>query len=319
MAASARIVGVGIVGNEADIVEAFVRHHARILDGLVLVVHQPVDSTAEILGRLKDEGLPLDLRNASHAAFRQPEETSAVARELLRDGAAFVIPLDADEFLRLPDPGYLKRALPALPADRYGAWRWQGYVPTPDDDPAQPNPVRRIRHRRREEGIDCFKVALTREFLRDDHFLLQGNHCVMRAVPSGESVAAPMLELKAVRLAHFPVRSRDQFETKVVIGELRNRGQAGVDPSLGSHWRHLYGAIRDGGGLSPEALRQVAVRYPFPWDAALDLPSDGLVDDPLPVDFELRYTQQAGRGALQNLLRWLDATAVPVARVATLS
>jgi hypothetical protein len=316
VAESARIVGVGIVGNEADVIEAFVRHHARILDSLVLVVHQPVDSTAEILARLKDEGLPLDLRPAADSAFRQPEETSAVARELLRDGVAFVVPLDADEFLRLPDPGYLKRALPALPAGRYGAWRWQSYVPTPGDDPGEPNPVRRIRHRRRAEGIDCFKVVLTREFLHDGHFLLQGNHCVMRAAPDGENVAAPMVELKSVRLAHFPVRSRNQFETKVVIGELRNRGQAQADHSLGAHWRHLYGEIRDRGGLGPEALRQVAVRYPFPWDAALDLPPDGLVDDPLPVDFDLRYAGQSDAGALQNLLRWLDAARMQPARAA---
>lgn len=317
MAESARIVGVGIVGNEADIIEAFVRHHAPILDGLVLVVHHPVDATAEILGRLRDEGLRLDLRVASHVAFRQPEETGAVARELLRDGAAFVVPLDADEFLRLPDPGYLKRALPALPEGRFGAWRWQGYVPTPGDDSAEINPVRRIRHRRRDEGVDCFKVVLTREFLRDGHYLLQGNHCVMRAMPGGEGAPAPMVELKSVRLAHFPVRSRSQFETKVIIGELRNRGQAGADPSLGSHWRHLYGEIRDGGGLGPEALRQVAVRYPFPWDAALDLPADGLVDDPLPVAFDLRYPPPASAGPLQNLLRWLDATDHRPARVAT--
>lgn len=317
MAESARIVGVGIVGNEADIIEAFVRHHARILDELVLIIHHPVDSTAEILGSLKDEGLPLMLRDASHVAFRQPEETSRVARELLRDAAQFVVLLDADEFLRLPDPDYLRRALPALPADRFGAWRWQGYVPTDDDDQAEPNPVRRIRHRRRDEGIDCFKVVLTRAFLRDEYSLLQGNHCVMRTGPGGESVAAPMVELKAVRLAHFPVRSRDQFETKVVIGELRNRGQAAIDPTLGSHWRHLYQELRDCGSLGPDALQQVAVRYPFPWDASLDLPAGGLVEDPLPVEFELRYPPKASAGVLQNLLRWLDATSPGPTPVAT--
>jgi hypothetical protein len=318
VAEPARIVGVAMVGNEADIIEAFVRHHAGILDELVLIVHHPVDATAEILGSLKDEGLPLTLRLAGDVAFRQAEETSAVARELLRDGAHFVVPLDADEFLRLPDPGYLRRALPALPEDRFGAWRWQGYVPTASDDHGEANPVRRIRYRRREEGIDCFKVVLTRAFLGEEYSLLQGNHCVMRAIAGAQAVAAPMVELKAVRLAHFPVRSREQFETKVVIGELRNRGQAALDPALGSHWRHLYRELRNTGSLGPGALRQAAVRYPFPWDAALDVAADGLVEDPLPVDYDLRHTPAASAGALQNLLRWLDATSPDPTRAATL-
>lgn len=297
-----------MVGNEADIIEAFVRHHVPLLDELVLIVHRPVDTTAEILGKLRGEGLPLVLHDARHAAFRQAEETSRIARELLRDEAAFVLLLDADEFLRLPDPGYLRRAFPALPADRFGAWRWQGYVPMPGDDPGVANPVRRIRHRRMEEGIDCFKVVLTRAFLREEFSLLEGNHCVMRAGPGGESMAAPMIEFKAVRLAHYPVRSREQFETKVILGELGKRGQPAGEASLGSHWRHLYREIRDNGSLGEETLRRVAVRYPFPEDAALDLPAGGLVEDPLPIDFELRYPPPARAGALQGVLRWLDAS-----------
>ncbi|MCM2329255.1 MAG: glycosyltransferase family 2 protein [Lysobacter sp.] len=309
MAGSARIVGLGIVGNEADVIEAFVRHHARLLDELVLVVHRPVDETRAILESLAAEGLPLVLRDARHAAFRQADETSGVARELLRSGADFIVLLDADEFLRLPDPDYLRRALPALPADRFGAWRWQSYVPLPEDDAREPNPLKRIRHRRREEGFDCFKVVLTRAFLREEFFLLEGNHCVMQPGESGAAVPAPMTEYKAVRLAHFPVRSREQLEAKVILGELGKREAHAADPSLGTHWRQLYEMIRDHGPPDAQALRRVAVRYAFPGDAQLDLPADGLVEDPVPADFELRYLPPGSRTALQTVLRWLDARA----------
>lgn len=298
-----------MVGNEADVIEAFVRHHARLLDQLVLVVHGPVDGTRAILESLVAEGLPLVLREARHAAFRQAEETSGVARELLRAGAEFIVLLDADEFLRLPDPDYLRRALPALPADRFGAWRWQSYVPLPEDDAREPNPLRRIRHRRREEGVDCFKVVLTRAFLREEFFLLEGNHCVMRLGEGGAAAPAPMTEYKAVRLAHFPVRSREQLEAKVILGELGKRGAQASDASLGSHWRQLYEMIRDHGPLDAQALRRVAVRYAFPADARLDLPADGLVEDPLPVDFDLRYSPAGSRSSLQTVLRWLDSRA----------
>lgn len=298
-----------MVGNEADVIEAFVRHHARLLDELVLVVHGPVDGTRAILESLAAEGLPLVLREARHAAFRQAEETSRAARELLRSGADFIVLLDADEFLRLPDPDYLRRALPALPADRFGAWRWQSYVPLPQDDAREPNPLRRIRHRRREEGVDCFKVVLTRAFLREEFFLLEGHHCVMQSGDAGAAAPAPMVEYKAVRLAHFPVRSREQLEAKVVLGELGKREAQAADPSLGAHWRDLYRMIRDHGPLDAQALSRVAVRYAFPGDAQLDLPADGLVEDPVPADFELRYRPAGTRTALQTVLRWLDSRA----------
>jgi hypothetical protein len=296
-----------MVGNEADIIETFVRYHVPLLDALVLIVHRPIDGTGDILRKLREEGLPLDVRPARHAAFRQAEETSEVARELLRGGAEHVVLLDADEFLRLPDDAYLRRALPALPADRFGAWRWQGYVPLPGDDATEANPIRRIRHRRREEGVDCFKVVLTPAFLREEYSLLEGNHCVMQARPGRPDAAAPMMELKALRLAHFPVRSREQLETKVILGELGKRASGGGDGSLGFHWGQLYGAIRDRGSLDAEALRRVAERYPFTEDEKLDLVDDGLVEDPVTIDFDLRYPPPTGRDTLQNVLRWLDA------------
>ena len=308
VAESARIVGVGIVGNEADVIEAFVRHHARLLDELVLVVHRPVDETRAILESLAAEGLPLVLRDARHAAFRQADETSGVARELLRSGADFIVLLDADEFLRLPDrlpaPGPAGTAGRPLRRVALAVVRAAGGGRRP-----RANPLRRIRHRRREEGFDCFKVALTRAFLREEFHLLEGNHCVMQAGDAGTAAPAPMTEYKAVRLAHFPVRSREQLEAKVVLGELGKREAQAEDPALGTHWRDLYRMIRDHGPLDAQALRRVAVRYAFPGDAQLDLPADGLVEDPVPADFELRYLPAGTRTALQTVLRWLDSRA----------
>ncbi|MBX3714577.1 MAG: glycosyltransferase family 2 protein [Burkholderiales bacterium] len=309
MAGPSPIAGVAMVGSEADVIEAFVRHHLPLLDRLVLVVHHPLDETRPILESLVAEGLSLELREARHAAFRQAEEVAAVARELLAGGAGFVVLLDADEFLKLPDPGYLRRALPALPPGRFGALRWQSYVPLPGDDAREANPVRRIRHRRRDEGVDCFKVILTPDFLREEHFLLEGHHCVMRREEGGTAAPAPMTELKAVRLAHFPVRSRAQFEAKVVLGTLRKRAAPGADPALGAHWRANYEAIRDGAGLDAAALARIAVRYAFPGDPSLDVGADGLVADPLPADYALRYPAGAQRGALSAVLRWLEARA----------
>ena len=65
-----RLIGVAMVRNEADIIEAFVRHNLTILDALVVVDHASLDGTSEILTLLQREGLPLRvMRDASPGFF----------------------------------------------------------------------------------------------------------------------------------------------------------------------------------------------------------------------------------------------------------
>ena len=47
-----KLYGVAMVRNEADIIEAFVRHNLTVLDGLVVVDHSSDDGTSEILSAL---------------------------------------------------------------------------------------------------------------------------------------------------------------------------------------------------------------------------------------------------------------------------
>ena len=44
-----RLLGAAHVRNEADIVEAFVRHNLVLLDGIAIVDHASVDATPDIL------------------------------------------------------------------------------------------------------------------------------------------------------------------------------------------------------------------------------------------------------------------------------
>ena len=44
-----RLHGIAMVRNEADVVEAFVRHNLSILDALVVIDHGSVDGTAGIV------------------------------------------------------------------------------------------------------------------------------------------------------------------------------------------------------------------------------------------------------------------------------
>ena len=59
--ARSRLVGVGMVKNEADVVETSIRHNLRFLDEMIVLDHDSTDATPTILSSLVDEGLPLKL------------------------------------------------------------------------------------------------------------------------------------------------------------------------------------------------------------------------------------------------------------------
>jgi hypothetical protein len=54
-----KIVALAMIGNEADVVECFVRHTLTMVDRLVIILHRSVDGTAEIVNALYEEGLPV--------------------------------------------------------------------------------------------------------------------------------------------------------------------------------------------------------------------------------------------------------------------
>ncbi len=82
-----RLFGVAMVRNEADVIEAFVRHNLTMLDGLVVIDHGSLDGTAGILAKLKGEGLPLHVVRAErHGTYK-----SVIGRSFVQQQAQYVI------------------------------------------------------------------------------------------------------------------------------------------------------------------------------------------------------------------------------------
>ena len=73
-----RLIGIAMVRNEADIIEAFVRHNLTVLDALVVVDHGSLDGTGEILALLQREGLPLRVMRDASPGFFQAERMGAL-------------------------------------------------------------------------------------------------------------------------------------------------------------------------------------------------------------------------------------------------
>lgn len=294
--AEQRILAVTMVRNECDIVEAFVRHHLAVVDRIHILLHASTDATGAILDRLVAEGLPIAVeRDDSVALNKEAQFNAMIGRAIARHDPDFIVPLDADEFVVPADRGRLAQELSALPPGGALWLQWQTYLPTAADDGAEANPVLRIRSRRRAEPARMVKACFPRASYRaPEVVLVDGQHQLSHR----DGVPIPHVTARGLRLAHFPVRSAEQFVAKVVLGWLSRQLSPDRTEQTSAEWRRCFETLRPDFTLAPDALPAVAQAY---YRAA---PGD-LVVDPLATPARLRHA---------DLIK-----VVPVARVVAMA
>src|SRR5262245_61766572 len=215
-----RLAAVTMVRNECDIIESFVRHNAAFFDCLYILDHRSTDKTRVILRSLADEGLPMVLSREDSGVFYQgPTMTRLVKGAHADHPWDFVIPLDCDEFVRMPDRAALEAALADLDRASIGLWDLVSYVPTANDDSKEPDVLRRIVHWAKtipDLACKIGKVVIPGAVIAQPGFSLsEGHHSV-----HVDGKVVPERRLDGLTLAHFPVRSVNQFIMRTVLCRL---------------------------------------------------------------------------------------------------
>lgn len=301
------IVSISWVRNEADVIEAFVRHHCTFLDRMIIIDNRSTDNTGEILTSLRNEGLPIELRSDNSFAHLQGEALTSVLEELREDAPDFVLPLDADEFLGENAGGKMRTTLERLPSDVVSMVPWRTYVPVPEDDASELNVLRRIRHRRCTEKPQWWKVIIPSSFLKQEMKIRMGSHAL---VDESNDQHAKHCECKTLFLGHFPVRSAGQIAGKVFGGWLSQMANPERTRGAIFQWKAIFDKLKSGKEIDPQTLMRLAMDYGTEkqWET---LPAEekganalghfaGLEPenmkgahtvtlDPIPVDFQLRY------------------------------
>ena len=209
-----RLVAISRIRNEADLVEAFIRHTATFVDLHLVLDNGSTDATSEVLRSLRAEGLPLVVRDDAIPGYRQVEQMNRLMVDAAQHAASWVIPLDCDEFLDADGRDGLEAAL--VDDTRPALVRWRTFVPDPSDNPAEPNPVIRLGHRLRTEAYPWFKVMIPGKLV--PHTVIEpGNHDVR--MDRGDDGRQDLDG--SVVLCHFPVRSVEQYAVKVAIGNMQ--------------------------------------------------------------------------------------------------
>lgn len=287
------IAGLCVAKNEADIIEAMVRHNLCYLDTLHVVDNDSADSTPDILAALAAE-FPgrLTWEADGTRGHAQTALINARLRPLLAEtGAAQLVLLDADEFIRA-ERQLFRDSLQAN--DVPILLPWVTYVPTSADDPAERNPIARIIRRRQKERPQILKSTVPAALGRRTR-IGAGNHAVL-ALDRG-----PAIRIEGLSLAHFPVRSCEQLTSKVLIGvwNIRLHGQRGRGEAL--QWFKLYDRIMAGDTLTEADLEEVAVHYAARRSVALMV-------DPLPGagGVTLKYTPDSASNLIRNLAAFTE-------------
>lgn len=313
-----KLVIVTMIRNDSDIVEAFVRHHLPLVDHLIVLDHGSTDSTPDILRSLKSEGLPITLMHDPSLSFQQGPRITAMARQAFTQlGADYVFALDADEFLKVESRYVLEQALADVVDGRCGQVAWQNYVVTAQDDGNCVNPVARMRFRASSEPREEHKVVLSRRMLDDVRWQVSpGNHFLVRELSSGTETAATS-SLPSVRIAHYPIRSQEQLHQKIILGWLSYRLQNPVDIKAADtavtnkaqfwHWKDLFASTVANPAIPTAQLQRYALAlYVHKHRISDDNPPLPLIEDPLVVNYALKYTNAETGVALTSLARWTD-------------
>ncbi len=296
---SFRVVGIAVVKDESDIIEYFVRYNLRYLDALIVIDNASADSTRDILERLRAESLPLVVIADDRVGHFQATRLTHLARVCTRClQTEYIVPLDADEIIDSGSRDHFLQSIRAVPDGSAPLLLWRTHVPVPGDDPSILDPVRRIGHRRQHERQDLGKVVIrVDEMSRDDVVLREGNHGL--ATPDNSILHAVV---DGVRLAHFPVRSAEQFVAKALTGQLAIQLNPGRVNGGAFHWKAMCERVAQSWSASAEMLSEVGAGYS-------DRSRSALVHDPLDVDPapRCRYASLAVADAAVRIAGFLAA------------
>lgn len=220
-----KIVAIACARNEADIIEAFVRHTLSFCQQLIIVDHGSADATPDILRSLQTEGLNLHVITDPTVGNLQTAHMNLMLKMAVCEYAAdWVVCLDADEFIQGDMVGGLAQ-MSSSSEPVCCKMPLRNYVSHPSDRKEIVNPVERLRYYDHNESAGgnyvTLKVVVPRELaMKEGGFLEQGNH---RFLSNGFEASFQMLP--GVWLGHFSLRLPSQYAGKLVSKTLQKYRQ----------------------------------------------------------------------------------------------
>jgi len=259
-----KLVMTLLVRDEADIVRQNIDYHLRSgVDHIVATDNGSVDGTIEILEHYEDQGV-LTLIHEPEQDYAQGKWVTRMA-QIARDrvGADWIINNDADEFWVAPS-GKLKASLDLPNISSVHCPRHHYFYLLGEDETVSwesrcfyrattQTPRGEIKDRYNSPLPDyyfCLELP-GKSAVRAKEFVSihQGNHGAdMRAeAQTGQT---------DIQIMHFPVRSTEQYRSKIVNGGQAYLRNPDLPEIYGWHWRRWYRWYEEDGQDPQRSLRE---------------------------------------------------------------
>ena len=263
---------LSIVKNEADIIEAFVRHNLQFADEIFVLDNGSDDNTFLILQKLREEGLPLHLsQNVALGHQQQQLSASLLANAQAQSDADIFMLLDADEFICIhPDTavygqpekykaffhGYLEQ----VKQQGVAALHWLNFLPMDTGESCD-----YINHF--YEFSECEnppvahqKALYSREILKNAQ-TVAGNHHL------NDKQTSKRIEqhvFKHLALAHFPIRSTEQAVSKILTSAISLNSRPLAEGESFHIFQMQQEILSNNYQISMEKCREIARSYGIP-------------------------------------------------------
>lgn len=282
-----KIISITTVKNEADIIESFIRYHLNIVDEMIILNNGSTDDTNYILNQLVKENLPITVIEDKDKYFKPVQKMNFLMKKaILEHGADIVCPIDVDEFIT-SDEGNPRSIIENLKPDSYMKLKWRTYVPTENDNPNEkfiPSIMTYIR----DEDLEEYKVVVHRNlFDAYDAALTVGSHEISYNKKKTDGKVNCIIS-DCVEMAHFPLRSKEQTLSKVLVSYPNLLCRIEVNPNLGfhrSHYAPMFFKIKNEVEISDEDVMEFAKRYSTKGNEVDEDEEITLIHKPINLDF----------------------------------
>jgi hypothetical protein len=290
-----KVYCVGMIKNEADIIESYVRYHLNIFDGMVLLDNGSTDRTLEILNQLQSEGLPLYLKHDNTLEFVQGEKTTELINSTFEQfDPDFIFPLDVDEFLVAPNySGNPRKLVDKLSTGKiYYLERDYTYFPIYINENQLFIPKRLTF----ASPIKDYwpKVVVSKKIWKTySPSISGGNHDLIFDKRNVKMEISPNLKLR-----HYPYRSLEHLKSKITVGWMNTLASYNYNEGHNYHWHALFEELKKNNlNISVDVILEHNETY-VPMDISF-CPS-----------LDVKYTTDHEVNAISNLLNYCESLAI---------
>ena len=300
-----KIVSISMVKNEEDIIESFVRYNINILDEMIILDNNSNDNTLKILKLLKDEGLPVFIYKDKKTEYEQFIQTNCLLLMATNKfNADVIVPLDADEFLISSNRGNPRKILENIGSNTFYSVKWKTYIPDFKDNCEKKFVPSKITFAREDILEEYYKVIVPKELVTDYNVKLsKGNHNLIFDQLNENAIKG--IICSDLRIAHFPLRSKEQTISKIAVGWINSHRLDKVK-NESFHLQKIFNKLKENEDIKNEDVINYAKEYAL----KNEVTPINLIEDPIDLSFctctEVIYSQSKVK-PISNLLTTFES------------